>query len=201
MPLVLSGIRFESLPETWPYEQIFPKLTYEQCVELERYYDKYYTGHMVGGKRLRTPIDRFQWQTYFTTPNKKTAENIFCNVIACWKTAQQNFEHFGMPFFKLTQRSGSKESNTRMLEYHNAMKADASRAAAAAAALALLSGSLGEPGATCDSDPESDGGESEILARTLARRLVTGSDYLRARIAVGAGSVGAGNGGGAGSRR
>ena len=93
MPLVLSGIRFESLPETWPYEEIFPKLTYDQCVELETYYDKYYT-QMVGVKRPRTPINRFQWKSYFTTPNKTPAENIFCNVIASWKNAKQNFAHF-----------------------------------------------------------------------------------------------------------
>jgi hypothetical protein len=65
MPLVLNEIRFESLPETWTGSKTFPKLTYDQCVELEGYYDKHYTNSTIGGRRPRTPIDRFQWQSYF----------------------------------------------------------------------------------------------------------------------------------------
>jgi hypothetical protein len=78
MPLEINGIRFEPLSETWTASKIYTNLTYEQCVELEGYYDKNYSDK-IGGKRPKLPIDRFQWQSYFTTPDHKPNDNIFCN--------------------------------------------------------------------------------------------------------------------------
>ena len=40
MPLVLNGIRFETLPEIWTASPISSYLTYQQNVELEEYYEK-----------------------------------------------------------------------------------------------------------------------------------------------------------------
>ena len=60
MPMELSGIPFESFPEKWTDSEIYTILTYEQCNELEEYFDKYYLDSQVGGKRSKMPIDRRQ---------------------------------------------------------------------------------------------------------------------------------------------
>jgi hypothetical protein len=98
----------------------------------------------------------------------------------------------------VTNRPGSKECYTRMLEYQNAMKARETAASAAA----LLS--------DCSTSPplsSTSGGETEILARTharsLARSLAVSSprglltSTAGAGNTVGEGSVGVGDGGGA----
>ena len=199
MPLELNGIRFESLPETWTESKIYTNLTSEQCVELEGYYDKNYAGK-VGGKRPQLPIDRFQWQNYFGTPDHQPKENIFCNLIACWKTAKRNLARFGLRQPTSNGPGSDSEKNyKRMLEYQNAMKASE----AAAAAVNLLGASLsvfgsnpvgadlggdggsgdGADGPLADESTfETEGrsasilsytsaGETEILARSLARSL------------------------------
>jgi hypothetical protein len=193
MPLVLNGIRFESLPETWTASKIYTNLTYEQCVELEGYYDKNYT-KKVGGKRPKLPIERYQWQSYFGTPDHQPSDNIFCNLIACWKTAKLTFARIG-----LQPISKGRKKYERMLKYQNAMKASE----AAAAAVNLLGASLSVSGSNpVGADLGGDGGsgdgadgpladestfetegrsasilsctsagETEILARSLARSL------------------------------
>jgi hypothetical protein len=162
-------------------------------VELEGYYDKNYT-KKVGGKRPKLPIERYQWQSYFGTPDHQPNDNIFCNLIKCWKTAKQKFAQIG-----LQPMSNGLKKYKRMLEYQNAMKASE----AAAAAVNLLGASLSVSGSNpVGADLGGDGGsgdgadgpladestfetegrsasilsytsagETEILARSLARSL------------------------------
>ena len=201
MPLELNGIRFESLPETWTESKIYTNLTYEQCVELEEYFDKnYFATVKVGGKRPITPIDRFQWRNYFGTPDHQPNENIFCNLIQCWKTAKRDLAKFGLRQpTSIKPDSDSEKNYKRMLEYQNAMKASEE----AAAAVNLLGASLSVSGSNpVGADLGGDGGsgdgadgpladestfeteersasilsctsagETEILARSLARSL------------------------------
>ncbi len=139
MPLELNGIRFESLPETWTSSAIYPSLTYEQCVELEEYYDQNYS-NQVRGKRPKLPIDRFQWQRYFATPDHNVNVNIFSNVIKCWKNGKRIFAQTGLQ--QMNNHPGAERNYKRMLDYQNAMKARE----AAAAAVNLLGASLSVSG-------------------------------------------------------
>ena len=172
MPLVLNGIRFESLPETWTAPPIYSHLTYEQCVELERYYDKYYVPS-VGFKRPNLPINRFLWQIYFTSLSHKPKENIFCNVIDCWKSAKRTYERSGLQPVRNTP--GSKETYKRMLDYQNAMKASETEVAAELLGASLsVSGSnpvRADSGGDCGSGDGGAGGPPayECILETTGR--------------------------------
>ena len=178
-------------------------------MELKEYFDKNYFATVkptvkVGCKRPITPIDRFQWQNYFGTPDHQPNENIFCNLIACWKTAKLTFARIG-----LQPISKGRKKYERMLKYQNAMKASE----AAAAAVNLLGASLSVSGSNpVGADLGGDGGsgdgadgpladestfetegrsasilsctsagETEILARSLARSLACTHAHTQSR--------------------
>ena len=163
MPLVLNGIRFETLPEIWTASPISSYLTYQQNVELEEYYEKYYI--TVGNKRpSNLPISRFLWRDYFASPSHRPTENIFATVIQSWKTAKLTFAKSGLQPVKNVP--GSIQYHKKMLEYKNVLLKESEKEAAA---LNLLGASLSVSGSNpVGADSGGDGGSGDGAGGPMA---------------------------------
>ena len=128
MPLVIDGIRFQTLPSVWSYKRIFPALTYAQCVELEVYWDTYH-----GAEKPKPPIPYSSWVKYFTVDKEnQPCRWVLRNIIKNWRVAKAKYHTYGLP--KISARPDSTDLYEKMLQYHQ----NATMALAIAASPAVI---------------------------------------------------------------